>query len=130
MSIKSDISWRVYLSFILLTGFSIAVIGKIVQTQNMEGKYWRSVADSLSTAYKEIDADRGNIYSEDGRMLATSLPFFEIRMNTQAPWLTDSVFYKNIDSLACQLANLIQDTTAEVYRKLYPAFSNTEICYG
>ncbi len=117
MTIKRDISWRVYLSFIGLTILSLAVLGKIVKTQQLEGKYWISVADSFSTSYREIDADRGNIYSADGRLLATSLPFFEIRMNTCAPWLNDSTFYRNVDSLALCMAALIRDTTADAYRK-------------
>ncbi len=98
--------------------FVAALIAKIFVTQQMQGKYWRSLADSLTTDYKVIEADRGNIYSEDGRLLATSLPFFEIRMDTHAELITDDLFNDNVDALAAKLQQLFQDKSKEEYRRM------------
>ena len=59
-----------------------------------------------------VDAERGNILAADGSMLATSLPFFDIRFDTKADGLTDEVFKKYVDTLAHLLAvNVNQDYT-------------------
>ncbi|MFM2048685.1 MAG: hypothetical protein RI955_1233 [Bacteroidota bacterium] len=118
MSIKKDISWRVYLSYLVLVLWAIALISRIVVTQQVQGKYWKSVADSLTTDFKNIEADRGNIYSEDGRLLATSLPFFEIRMDTKAESVSNELFRAKVDSLALGLSNLFKDKSAEEYRRM------------
>ena len=78
MEVKKDILWRVYLIFLGIVVFSIIVLGKAIYIQTAEGAYWKSLSDSLHLEYREMDADRGTIYSEDGSMLSTSIPFFDV----------------------------------------------------
>ena len=118
MNIKKDISWRVYVTYIGLVIFALCIIARIAYTQQVQGKYWKSLADSLTTDFKTIEADRGNIYSEDGRLLATSLPFFEIRMDTRAEAVSDELFNEKVDSLAIKLSHLLKDKLAEEYRRI------------
>ena len=118
MSIKSEISTRVYIGYFVLVLAGLAILGMIFRTQQIEGKYWKAVSDSTSTSYRTIEAGRGNIYSADGRLLATSLPFFEVRMNPCADWLADSTFNRYVGPLSDSLAALVKDTTARYYRNL------------
>jgi cell division protein FtsI (penicillin-binding protein 3) len=87
MEVKKDISWRVYLSFIALTLFGILILGKAFYTQKFEGNYWKKMGDSLHTKIIDLDAERGTIYSEDGSMLSTSLPEFDIYIDFAADGL-------------------------------------------
>jgi cell division protein FtsI (penicillin-binding protein 3) len=118
VNIKKNISIRVYLVYIGLVLWVGALIFKIVLTQQVHGGYWKSVADSLTTDYKKIEAERGNIYSEDGRLLATSLPFFELRMDTKAESVSSELFRAKSDSLALCLSKLFNDKSVEDYRRL------------
>jgi cell division protein FtsI (penicillin-binding protein 3) len=118
VNIKKNISIRVYLVYIGLVLWVGALIFKIVLTQQVHGGYWKSVADSLTTDYKKIEAERGNIYSEDGRLLATSLPFFELRMDTKAESVSNELFRAKSDSLALCLSKLFNDKSVEEYRRL------------
>lgn len=113
---RKDVLWRVWLSFIGVCLFGLAVLGKTFHTQTFEGEYWKSLADSMTIFTKTLDPERGNIYSEDGRLLATSLPFFELRMDLNAKGLTRDIFNQNIDSLSICMANLFQDKTKSQYR--------------
>ena len=97
---KKDVLWRVWLSFFGLVVFACAIVGKAMYTQTFEGDYWRSQADSATIFRKVLEPDRGNIYSEDGRLLATSLPYFEIRMDLRAKGLKEDLFKSTIDSLS------------------------------
>lgn len=121
MEVKKDILWRVYICFIAVVVVSFAIIGKAFYIQQVQGTYWRSISDSMHTHVEEIDADRGTIYSEDGEMLSTSVPQFDIYIDFAAEGLRDkngASFKKNIDSLSLCLSNLFQDKTQAEYKAI------------
>jgi cell division protein FtsI (penicillin-binding protein 3) len=116
MDIKKQITLRIWLVFIGFFLFGIAILVQIVRIQFGEGEYWRSKADSLTTDIRTIEASRGNIFSADGSLLATSIPIYEIRMDTRAETLTNKIFNAGVDSLALCLANLFKDKSKAEYR--------------
>lgn len=120
MEIKRDILWRVYLSFIGIAVLSLVVLGRAFYIQNVEGHYWRSLSDSLHQKFVELDAERGTIYSEDGEMLSTSIPFFDIYIDFGAEGLRDKNgkrFRENVDSFSIALARFFKDKTSAEYKK-------------
>ncbi|MGN6437163.1 MAG: penicillin-binding protein [Agriterribacter sp.] len=120
MEVKKDILWRVYLSFLAIVLLSLFVIGKAFYIQQVQGAYWKGLSDSLHLEYRTLDADRGTIYSEDGSMLSTSIPFFDIHIDFLADGLREKDgkrFNENIDSLAIGLAGLFKDQNAAAYKK-------------
>lgn len=120
MEVKRDILWRVYLSFLGIVVVCIIVLWKAFYIQEFEGKDWRRLADSLHTAIQDVDAERGTIYSEDGEMLSTSLPKYDIYIDFMADGLREKNgkrFKDNIDSLAISLANLFGDRKAAEYKR-------------
>jgi cell division protein FtsI (penicillin-binding protein 3) len=120
LEVKKDILWRVYLIFLGIVVFSIAIIGKAVFIQTAEGEYWKGLSDSLHLEYRELDADRGTIYSEDGSMLSTSIPFFDVRVDLMADGLREKNgrrFRENLDSLSQQVSALFGDKTAAAYKR-------------
>ncbi|HOA38844.1 MAG TPA: peptidoglycan glycosyltransferase, partial [Flavihumibacter sp.] len=85
----------------------------------MQGAYWRSKSDTLHTRIVSLEADRGTIYSEDGNMLSTSIPYFNIYIDFGADGLQEKNgkrFREHVDSLSIQLAALFKDRTAAVYK--------------
>ncbi|MDA9555062.1 transpeptidase family protein [Pelobium sp.] len=119
MNIRTNILLRVYAAFGLILLFAVAVIVQMVRVQVVQGDMYRSMADSLSTKYAEVEAARGNIYSIDGSLLATSVPQYEIRMDMLAGGIEDDqVFYAKVDSLADDLANYFKDKTGREYARL------------
>ena len=79
--------------------FGMAILGKAAKTQFVEGDYWRKMAEKLTIKDLEIEAERGNIYDVKGRMLATTIPTFELRMDLKSEALTDERWEVNIDSI-------------------------------
>jgi len=119
MNIRTDILLRVYIAFGLIVFFAFAVLFKLFHLQLAEGKKWRAMADSLSTKYVNVEAVRGNIYSVDGSLLATSVPEYELRMDMLAGGIEkDEVFYEKVDSLAEKLSNYFGDKSRREYSKL------------
>lgn len=120
MEIRHDILWRVYLSFIGIVLLSFAVLGRAFYIQRVEGAYWRGMSDSLHQRFVELDAERGTIYSEDGQMLSTSIPFFDIYMDFAAEGLRDKSgkrFRENIDSFSYRLATFFGDKSKKEYKR-------------
>src|SRR5688500_12937054 len=120
LEVKRDILWRVYLSFIGVVMLSLVVLGRAFYIQRFQGEYWRSMSDSMHQKFQELDAERGTIYSEDGQMLSTSIPFFDIYMDFGAEGLRDKNgkrFKENIDSFSMTLANFFGDKTVSEYKK-------------
>src|SRR5690606_1990320 len=75
---------------------------------------------SLTQRIQELDADRGTIYSEDGLMLSTSLPQFDIYIDFLADGLREKggkVFHANIDSFAFSLSRFFADKSTAQYKK-------------
>lgn len=121
MEIKKDILWRVYLSFIVIAVICAFVIGKAFYIQQVQGDYWRGMSDSLHTRIEEIDAERGTIYSEDGQMLSTSIPQFNIYIDFKADGLVANngrLFKDNVDSLSICLAGLFKDKSVNEYKSV------------
>lgn len=120
MEVKRDILWRVYLSFLVIIVISVVIIGRAAYIQQFEGNYWRSKSDSLHQRVVQLAAERGTIYSEDGSMLSTSIPFFDIYIDFGAEGLRDkngARFKENLDSLSIALAGLFKDKSKDTYKK-------------
>ena len=116
MSIKRDITWRIYFCFLLVCAAGLAVLIQVGRIQFVQGGYWKSRQDSLSTKLVSIDAERGNIYSSDGRLLATSLPSFELRWDLKADYLTNEILKSKIDSLAEGLEEIFGEKSAQDWK--------------
>ena len=130
MDVKKDILWRVYLCFIGIIMLGVVVLGRAFYIQRIQGKYWISMSDSLHLKYMPVNAERGSIYSEDGNMLSTSIPVFDIYIDFGADGLREKNgkrFYNNIDSISTSLSNLFNDLPAEEYKKeLLLAYKNED----
>src|SRR5687767_12703585 len=99
---------------------SLLILGKAFYIQHFQGEHWRSMSDSMHQKIQELDADRGTIYSEDGLMLSTSLPQFDIYMDFMAQGLREKngkIFREHSDSFAISLANYFGDKSAAQYKK-------------
>jgi cell division protein FtsI (penicillin-binding protein 3) len=120
LEIKRDILWRVYLSFLGVVLLSFMVLGRAFYIQNIEGDHWRSMSDSMHQRFVELDAERGTIYSEDGQMLSTSIPYFDLYMDFGADGLREKNgkrFKENLDSFAISLSKFFDDKSTSQYRK-------------
>ncbi|HTS46234.1 MAG TPA: penicillin-binding protein [Puia sp.] len=120
MELKRDILWRVYLCFLGIVLICFFVLGKAFYIQHMQGNYWRGLSDSLHQKYVALNAERGTIYSEDGDMLSTSIPYFNIYIDFGADGLREKNgkrFKDNLDSLSLCLAGLFKDQTTAAYRR-------------
>lgn len=113
MNIKKSILLRVRIAFLLVFIFASAVAVKVGRIQFFEGEKWKELSDQMSFQYRPVKATRGNIYSDNGSLLATSLPFYKVAFD--ATIASDKVFNEGLDSLAYQLSKFFGDKSTEGY---------------
>jgi len=81
--------------------FASSIIFKLINIQFTNGDYYRELSENRIFKNIEIPANRGNIYSEKGRLLATSVPKYDIRFDALAS--TEKNFNKYVEKLSIEL---------------------------
>jgi cell division protein FtsI (penicillin-binding protein 3) len=118
MENKKDILSRTYLVYMFLCVFALAILYKICIIQFKEGDEWKRKAEAFNTRVFEIEAVRGNIFDVNGNLLATSLPYYEVAVDINAPSIDKKLFNDKVDSLGMMLADLFKDKTTKQYTKI------------
>ena len=102
---KSETLWKTYLMYFLVLIFGIAIIVKIILVQTKDSKELQELAERQEYRIQTLEASRGNIFSCDGQLMATSIPLYDVFFDYKA---VDSAFLAdNIDSLCRQMAQLL-----------------------
>ena len=117
MEEKKDIAWRVYLIYFIMGVICLLVLIRVVKIQMTDIKTWEKQADQLATEMRTIPAKKGNVYSDNGSLLATSNTVYDIHMDMGADGLTDELFNENIDSLSLRLSKMFRDKTKDEYKE-------------
>ena len=116
MNIKKSILVRVRVAFLAVVVFAICVGAKVGHIQFVEGEKWTKMGNDLTFDYKKVKATRGNIYSDNGSLLATSLPFYKVAFDPTL--VKDEIFKEGIDSLAFLLSRYYKDKSATDYKRM------------
>lgn len=116
MNIKKSILIRVRLAFLAVVIFAVCVAAKIGHIQVIEGEKWIRMGNEISFDYKKMKATRGNIYSDNGSLLATSLPFYKVAMDPTL--VKKEIFDAGIDSLSMLLSRHYKDRSATDYKRM------------
>jgi len=114
---KKDIAWRVYTVYFILGIICLLVLIRVVKIQMTDIATWEKQADQLATEMRTIPSKKGNVYSDNGSLLATSNTVYDIHMDLGADGLTDELFDENIDSLSLRLSKMFRDKTKDEYKE-------------
>lgn len=98
---ETNILNRLYFVAGCMFVFALAVVFKLCSIQFLEGDKYRALAEKRTIRNFPIPANRGNVYSADGSLLATSIPKYDIRIDAMQP--KDIVFEKYLGALADSL---------------------------
>lgn len=117
MNKRQQIVVRVRIGFLAICLLGAAIVGRAFYIQTYQGKYYRSLADSFTISKIALPAERGNIYACDGRLLATTLPVFDLGFDVKTSLRNEELFRQHIDSFALLLSSKFGDKTPEQYKK-------------
>ncbi|MGX7667061.1 penicillin-binding protein [Flavobacterium pedocola] len=120
-------SYRIYLVAFVIFTVSVAVAVKLTNIQWVEGDYYRKLAKERTVKNFVIPANKGNVYSADGSLLATSIPNYTIRFDAMAP--TAENFEKNVKPLSDSLALVLGKSSGYFQSELRKARANKNRYY-
>ena len=119
-------SYRIYLVAFMIFVMAILVSVKLMNIQLVQGDHYRELAQKGTVKNFPLKANRGNVYSSDGSLLATSIPHYTVRFDAMAP--TKENFDKYAEGLADSL-NVMFGQPAEYYHNELRKARNTKNRY-
>ncbi|MFI3294721.1 MAG: penicillin-binding transpeptidase domain-containing protein, partial [Rikenellaceae bacterium] len=93
----------------------ISILGVVWIKGGPRSEELSAKAQQYSFREEIVEASRGDILSDDYRVLTTSISYYELRMDLNAAGLTDTLFNGNVEQLSVQLSEFLGDSTAQVY---------------
>ncbi|MGQ7869673.1 penicillin-binding protein [Sunxiuqinia sp. sy24] len=121
MEIRKDITARFGIIYFLAVLIGIIIVAKIFMIQNMDTNKWKGIAKNLKNNTAEIPAKRGNICADDGSILATSVPQYELRLDLAAP-MVKRVYQEKADAFALEVAEFFGISKYRFKQKLDRSF--------
>jgi cell division protein FtsI (penicillin-binding protein 3) len=118
-SIKHDIFRRSVIIYGCLAILAIAVIGRIVYIQRWQGEKWMKLIHRATLQERIIPATRGNIFSDNGSLLATSLPEYVVGFDPKVAGNSKrntKLFETKVDSMCLKLATVFTDKNQDYFK--------------
>lgn len=105
---------------LLMSVIFILVIVSIVRIKYVEGTQWRELGrKAITSKDREVYPNRGNIYADDGRLLATSEPLYGIYVDFMAEGIRKDTLMKYVTPLSKELAKRYPQRTEAQYKKIF-----------
>jgi cell division protein FtsI (penicillin-binding protein 3) len=119
---QKTILTRLYIVAGCLFLFAAAVVVKLISIQMVHGEKYKNLAEKRTERMFTIPPNRGNLYSDDGSLLATSVSRYTVRFD--AVTVKDADFEALVKPLSDALANLIQKPSSHYEQLLRKARAN------
>ena len=105
---------KIFLAAVIIV--ALAIIGRIIYLQIVTPTEEK---EEMSIINKTITPKRGDIFSSDGKLLSTSVCYYDTYLDLACQGvrsMTDSAFDAEVDSLSACLADLFKDKSRDAYR--------------
>lgn len=121
---------RYFTIIILMAILGIAILIKAMSVMIFERNYWKDVAERSVVDSSEIVPVRGDILSDEGRLMATSVPQYTLLMDfkvvdnvesrrIKAQHRRDSLLKKHEDEICEGLHQILPDKSVEEFRSTF-----------
>ena len=121
-STEKSIMNKLYFTSGVMFVFALLVVYKLVAIQFVQGDRYKGLALDRTTKDVKIPANRGNVYSLGGSLLATSVPKYDIRIDLVAP--SNKNYEAHVEPLCDSLASFHNTSSEEFKRQLRLAREN------
>lgn len=116
MKPKDQILARTGVIYGIVAVMALAVFVRIIILQFVQSEKWAGMADKI-VFRREVDkAGRGDILSDDGRILASSIPYYTVYMDTRSSGMADTTWANGISGLCRGLSANVGVNTPEGWK--------------
>ncbi len=114
---RTDTLWRTNLLYVFVLLFGIAIIAKIIVVQTKDREELKDMAEKREYRVEVLEASRGNIFSSDNQVMATSVPYFDVYFDYKS--VDSTLLANNIDSLCIQMSQLFPKRTPAQWKEFF-----------
>lgn len=108
---------RYFIIVAVLILLGVAVVGRAAYIMVAERDYWTEVASRLKKDSVSVAPARGNILTQNGDLMASSLPEYKIYMDFKTGGeKKDSIWNAELDSICRGLSHIFPKKSAEEFR--------------
>jgi len=112
MAVRDEIVWRSGIVYFAIAILAAALIIRIVILQTIQHGKWTDMSEKFVYKTAEVPANRGDILTSDGRLLASSVPYYTIYMDTRSTGMAGSTWSNGINGLSAGLAKYLGERSA------------------
>jgi cell division protein FtsI (penicillin-binding protein 3) len=116
MTIREDIVWRSSVVYYIIGSMAVILLGRILILQYVQRDKWADMSEKFVYKTAEVPASRGDILTDDGRLLASSIPYYTIYMDTRSTGMSGTTWSNGISGLSAGLSRLVGERSASGWR--------------
>ena len=113
---KDQILARTGVIYGIVVMMALAVFIRIIILQFVQSDKWAAMADKVVFRRQADRAARGDILSDDGRILASSVPYYTVYMDTRSSGMADTTWANGINGLCRGLSRYVGGNTPEGWK--------------
>jgi cell division protein FtsI (penicillin-binding protein 3) len=107
MAVRDEIVLRSGIVYFVVVVMALVLFVRIIFLQFVQRAKWTAMSEKYVFKTDEEPANRGDILACDGRLLASSIPYFSIYMDTRSTGMSSQTFSQGIDGLSEGLSRLL-----------------------
>ena len=116
MAVRDEIVWRSGIVYFTMVVVAVAILVRILVLQFVQHGKWSAMSEKYVYKTTEMPANRGDILSYDGRLLASSVPYYTIYMDTRSTGMSAETWSKGINGLSAGLAKHLGVRSADEWK--------------
>ncbi len=118
MAVRDEIVWRSGIVYFAIAVLAIAVLVRILILQYVQRGKWTDMSEKYVYKTAEEPANRGDILTYDGRLLASSVPYYTIYMDTRSSGMSSATFSNGINGLSAGLSKILGVRSAAGWKQV------------
>jgi cell division protein FtsI (penicillin-binding protein 3) len=112
MAVRDEIVWRSGIAYFAVALIALAILVRILFLQTVQHGKWAAMSEKYVYKTTEVPADRGDILAHDGRLLASSVPYYTIYMDTRSSGMSARTWSNGINGLSAGLAKFLGERSS------------------
>ena len=116
MAAREEIVWRGALVYFAIGLLAVVLLVRILILQYVQRGKWADMSEKYVFKTAEVQANRGDILTSDERLLASSVPYYTIYMDTRSSGMSSDTWSSGINGLSAGLAQLFPDKSASGWK--------------
>jgi cell division protein FtsI (penicillin-binding protein 3) len=118
MAVRDDIVWRSGIVYFTLVIIAVLILVRILILQIVQHGKWSAMSEKYVYKTAEAPSTRGDILAHDGRLLASSVPYYTIYMDTRSTGMAAKTWSQGIDGLSEGLSVILGGRSAAGWKSV------------